>query len=737
MIEFIQNKRHIILTLAIFFVVVSLSGTTYSLFVNVDTTDNFNYNTGTLDLQITEDKQISINNAFPTIDSEGMNSKSYNLTIKNTGTLIYLFDLKMLSTTNENTIDTKYIKVMVDENIPKTLYALGNVIASNVILYPGEEKTFEIRVWLDYNTPNEELGKTFAAKITTTGESLYRTLDTSNANYPDLKENMIPIYFEENTNTVKKADISNMIENNKWYDYGSKEWANIVYIKDSKRKIYDITGKHDITIEKVNTNNRNIIIEEKYLDLGVKFTDNKISNIIRIKFDSLKEEKIYIISNDTLSYYYDTKKEQFNLKVNGVTASSSKYKVEENKWYIIGYTYDGSKVNFYVNGMKVSSNSLISNLYSKSSFKLGTDSKFDKISQITIGDVYVYNDILKESEIEENYKTSINIIYDSLVAGYNEFQPMTLNEYYVSSPSGTTINNNDIKSMYVWIPRFKYQLFNIEGNIEKDTTDTYKKGINISFENNLSKSGVIFCKNSECFSDNLMITKITDKDNGKYYTHPAFTKKDGEIKGFWVSKYEYSDKDIKAGNEALTNMSLSEFYNKIKKIDTNINYHMITNLEWGAVAYLAHSEYGICGKFECTNIIANKTNILGNETKDTTTNNIYGVFDMAGSNAEFVMANYADEFGNLSLNNSNFQDIAISNDDYDLYLKDKFILGDATLEITNQTSAWNNGISEFINDTNNWLVRGGVQVEENGSIFSYRATTDTPNEYISTRITIK
>ena len=118
MIEFIQNKRHI------FFVVVSLSGTTYSLFVNVDTTDNFNYNTGTLDLQITEDKQITINNAFPTIDSEGMKTKSYNLTIKNTGTLIYLFDLKMLSTTNENTINTNK-KTMINSEKPFQAIPLG------------------------------------------------------------------------------------------------------------------------------------------------------------------------------------------------------------------------------------------------------------------------------------------------------------------------------------------------------------------------------------------------------------------------------------------------------------------------------------------------------------------------------------------------------------------------------------------------------------------------------------
>ena len=42
----------------------------------------------------------------------------------------------------------------------------------------------------------------------------------------------------------------------------------------------------------------------------------------------------------------------------------------------------------------------------------------------------------------------------------------------------------------------------------------------------------------------------------------------------------------------------------------------------------------------------------------------------------------------------------------------------------------------FINDTNNWFVRGGIANIENDSIFSYRASTNLANEYISTRITI-
>ena len=70
---------------------------------------------------------------------------------------------------------------------------------------------------------------------------------------------------------------------------------------------------------------------------------------------------------------------------------------------------------------------------------------------------------------------------------------------------------------------------------------------------------------------------------------------------------------------------------------------------------------------------------------------------------------------------------------YDLY-NDNFILGDATYELSSETNTW---AKTFIDRTNNWFVRGGINIEENPSIFSYRSSQDSPSEYITTRITIK
>ena len=54
-------------------------------------------------------------------------------------------------------------------------------------------------------------------------------------------------------------------------------------------------------------------------------------------------------------------------------------------------------------------------------------------------------------------------------------QVHTSKEYYLSQDLGTTIMLNDIKEFYVWIPRFKYKLWNVTGTPGVDSYDAYNK----------------------------------------------------------------------------------------------------------------------------------------------------------------------------------------------------------------------------------------------------------------------
>ena len=740
MIKFIEAKKNYIMALAIFFVIVSLSGTTYSLFIKSDTTNTFNYNTGILDLEFTEDEQITLESAFPKYDSEGVKQTPYTLTIKNTGSLTYQFDLKMLSSDSDNVIDNKYIKVKVNDELPHTLFATNNVIASNLIIYPGQELTFKIYIWLDIDTPNNELGKKFIARVVSSGSAIYKTLDSSGANRPDLKDNMIPIYYDEVSKSWKKADSSNTNEIYRWYDYDKSMWANTVVLNDSHKQIYDLTRNNNLTIDNPKINNGNLIIDENYLDIGLSnYNYDKISTILRLKVNKITNDKIYFISNNKFSYYYDNQTHKFIYTDGYTIVSSSEYTISENTWYILGYTYDESTVKFYVNGNLISTATIYSTLNDNNTFKVGTDMTNSQISNLTVGDIYIYNTVLEEQSINNNYKTSINVIYDNLIAGYDEFTPMTIKEYYLSKPVGTKINNEDVNSYFVWIPRFKYKLWNATGENNIDTYNAYQIGIDIVFEKDNTSSGVIYCENLECYSDELKITKITQNDNGKYYTHPAFQNLDEELSGVWVSKYEVSNNnqtiESKPNNEVWTNNYLSSFYQIIKKLGNN--YSMIKNTEWGAITYLSHSKYGVCQNNNCQSITPNTTYISGNNLYDTTTGNIYGVYDMAGSATEFTMSNYTDNPNELSLTNSNFQNTPISNNDYNLYYNNGFILGDATKELSLESGIWYNSANNFINSTNNWLARGGIAKNEFASIYSYNATTDITSEYITTRMIIK
>ncbi len=744
--EEILNKKNYILLIAIIFVAVSLSGTTYSLFIKVDDTNQFNYKTGILDLEFQEENVIELPDAFPVSDTKGMSYEPYTLSIKNTGSIAYIFDLKVSDNDDNKLINSKYIKVQIDDNLPITLQNSNNTLKKNIILYPGETIKFKIKMWLDINTPNTELGKQFNATLITSGSSFYKTLDESGANHPSLEDNMLPVYYDEYNKVWKKADEGNLDDSYKWYDYDDKMWANSIVLKDGEKVIHDISSKNNNikNISNINVADKNLILENNKLDINLSNYINKnISIVERLALNDLKHNDIDIISSDGFNLRYNTKNNNFIIDINGFNITSNKYIIEENKFYIISFTMSDKDINLYINGSSILNYSMAIN----TNYNILT---IGGIGNVLVSDLYVYNDILTSKEVNNNYRDNLILITDNLVSGYNNFYPMTTDTYYKSSPLGTTIKDSDINEFYVWIPRFKYRLWNVTGEPNISSYDAYTKGIDISFEKNKESGGSIYCKDNICYSDEERTISLTQNDNDKYYTPSSFTNNE-ELLGFWVGKYEVSngckdncltnssDLTILPNQESWRNNNLSNYYEAIK--GKGNSYHIIKNSEWGTISYLSHSKYGICSNMKCTEIASNNTYISGKEGKDSTTGNIYGVYDMAGSASEFVMANYTSN-NSLALNNSNFKyNVTIPSTDYDLYSGTNFILGDATKEILltqSSTGSWDNNYSIFIDKVNNWFIRGGMAGNEVGNgIFYYNATNDSPSEYITTRVVVR
>ncbi len=258
-------------------------------------------------------------------------------------------------------------------------------------------------------------------------------------------------------------------------------------------------------------------------------------------------------------------------------------------------------------------------------------------------------------------------------------------------PEGQIVKEEELGSMYVWIPRYAYRIVgekNIEVNFLKGNTNQDKDG-------------------KEYTEDESADTKTTP------IVHPAFRLAGGQLSGIWVSKFEASgtNKDGNAvgnGNSSSNSQQYApdettiakSLPNKIswryitigesqkrsmdiagsQKEKYGLNYansHLIKNNEWGAVAYLCYSKYGNVPKINGAGSLVSENHWYDfytgqgpkgasdegwyNRTDDThnyntqngvlasTTGNVTGIYDMSGGAWERV-AGYLDN-GNGNLNN--------------------------------------------------------------------------------------
>ena len=279
-------------------------------------------------------------------------------------------------------------------------------------------------------------------------------------------------------------------------------------------------------------------------------------------------------------------------------------------------------------------------------------------------------------------------------------------------------------SMWVWIPRFAYRI----------TSGYHQSGDDINPEDGTLGAGTIeiaFLKDdtNEFLDSNITgtvltggITDETYEDDTKWILEPAFTFGDEALTGFWFAKFmasntnnSYGDNKeltlkIKPNATLWTYITLSNSFEVCKELKSttqysryfnsvgNVDTHMIKNVEWGAVAYLAHSIYGLNSQEIGINYISNKTGQCnGNNNYNTiqgilasTTKNIYGIYDMAGT-AEYVSACY---IGNTNMITSNNDQAYIEKyiDVYDGYSLKKY--GDAVWEVSS-SSAYKSNKSWF------------------------------------------
>ena len=355
----------------------------------------------------------------------------------------------------------------------------------------------------------------------------------------------------------------------------------------------------------------------------------------------------------------------------------------------------------------------------------------------------------------------------------------------VSYKVGDTIKESDIQSYFVWIPKYKYKLWNVDDPIEtvheidiifdtKDTTDITGVSCKTPMTSNASGN----CK------------------NGEYMTHPAFISMG--VDGFWVGKFETgyngatsateskvnsSDSSkiiVKPNMYSWRNISVKNAFEASYNYNRNLNSHMMKNTEWGAVAYLSHSKYGIDYEIRINNNNSYKTGYssLPNTDQQTypgtfgdgntynnayntsigylasTTGNISGIYDMSGGSHEYMASYINGQLGSsgfttstISSYNAKYFDVYLSSSTETLY--QNRILGDATGEMglfskysdgdnkSRYHNSWYGDTSYFVSQAYPWFNRGGFY--ENGVLagqFNFGGDTGNSDSSISFRIVL-
>ena len=321
---------------------------------------------------------------------------------------------------------------------------------------------------------------------------------------------------------------------------------------------------------------------------------------------------------------------------------------------------------------------------------------------------------------------------------------------------GDTIQESDIHSYFVWIPKYKYRLWNV------DKASKTAHEIDIVFdETNTTDVEGVSCKTP------MVSGESGNCNNGEYMTHPAFISMN--TNGFWVGKYEtgYSGATSVSSSQVNTNdtskviikpnvyswrnITIYNAFLTSYNYQRNLDSHLMKSTEWGAVVYLSHSKYGIDREININNNSSYKTGFSSlpsinqqtypgtsgdggtyNSAYNTevgylasTTGNINGVYDMSGGAWEYVASYMSGKLGSSGFTTTTIEDY--DSKYFDVYSSSSSvagyqyrILGDATGEMgpfkkyndgdnnSRYHSNWYSNFSYFVESSNPWFGRSGT-----------------------------
>ena len=297
------------------------------------------------------------------------------------------------------------------------------------------------------------------------------------------------------------------------------------------------------------------------------------------------------------------------------------------------------------------------------------------------------------------------------------------------SDDGTTVVDEELGSMFVWIPRYAYSFnkYHTEMNAGEGTT---QKITNVAFLKGTSNRGY----NGDVYQVTYNPVTAEVGEPTPMVVHPGFTFDNKQLTGIWVGKFEAgmsgtgasltASNNIKieptaekhvsvlpnketwryitVGNSFLNCLNMKNSGNVYGISSTKVDTHLMKNIEWGVCSYLAASQYGSMPTMNSESVnndnginhqYAADKNYKTNVTQSTTRNET-GIYDMCGGNWERVAAYYDNYDQSLLINGTSeiFKETEngiVLKEEYEKYW-DKYEVGEEEKKVEKSEDIWRN-----------------------------------------------
>ena len=197
-----KKKKKIWIIGGLVLCLVAVIGITFAFFSTGGTQDTANtFTSGCLNIELTDaSSSIKLTNTYPISDVEGVDSTSYDFTIRNTCDTSTNYSIN-LESLNEvaNTLNADYIKVSLSSN---TVDNVISKLSDNIVTTPeidgayeaytlytaslgaNETKTYHLKLWIDYDaTVEQAANKTYTSKINVVANPETEVVDTLEAKF--------------------------------------------------------------------------------------------------------------------------------------------------------------------------------------------------------------------------------------------------------------------------------------------------------------------------------------------------------------------------------------------------------------------------------------------------------------------------------------------------------------------------------------------------------------------------